>query len=1024
MKSTRYFFLLLILAILPVVSQAQQTIFYQSVNAGLQKGKELYLTRNYIAALNQFEQIAASSGENSDARAEARFYVALCGLKLDNSNSEEQIAAFLKEFPESSFRNRILFEQAIYQFGRKKYSAVLKTLDAVTKSELNPDELVHFYYLKGYSNFDLEKMDAAANDFGMIKGGNSMYAAPAQYYFGHIHYLKGNYETALQEFLKLRKNPVFEKVIPFYISQIYYKQEKYRDVVEYTAPIINTVSADQQPEMARILGDSYFHLRQFKEAIQFLEFYLSDKNNRGREENYMLGYCYYLNSEEAKAIPCLEIASKGKDALAQNAYYHLADCYINTNEKNKARQAFEAASEFDFDAKIKEDALFNYAKITYELSYSPFNETIKAFDKYVASYPNSEHNDVAYDYLVKVYMSTSNYRDAMTSIENIRVKSVSVKKAYQRVAYYRAMECFNNLDYTAAIENFSKSIEAGDFNKNYLALSLFWKAEAYYRINDFNKAINEYSGFLKTPGTFSIPEYRTAHYNLAYAYFQLKDYQSASDYFRKFLNLEADLRSERVADANNRLGDCYYLSRDYQQAIAYYDKSLRMSIYDADYSLYQKAFCQGLQRDYQSKLNALQSLIQLYPNSSYQDDALYELGRTCERMNQPQLAIGYYKDVLTKFPQSSFANKALVQLGLAYYNLGDYQSSVKSYKQVVDRSPNSPETQAALAGMKNSYLELNDVDAYFAYTGKLGSGVTVSVNEQDSLSYQSAEKLFMSHDAKAKAQFERYLNQFPNGSFVLNSQFYLAELRYDAGEFDQALSGYEYVLAQPDNSFTEASLSKAAGLHYNDENYTKALAYFERYAKISNTANNLLNAQTGMMRCHFKMANFQACSEVASQILNSVKVPDILKRETNYKLALSWYNLGNHDKAFPLLKQLSGDTNSGEGAEAKYLVSAVLFEKQKLKEAEAEIMDFIDKNSPHQFWLAKSFILLSDIYLKNGDEFQAKHTLKSIEENYPEKTDGILDLTRQKLQMIESKEASQTGNQSKPLEINIKGKKQ
>jgi TolA-binding protein len=141
-------------------------------------------------------------------------------------------------------------------------------------------------------------------------------------------------------------------------------------------------------------------------------------------------------------------------------------------------------------------------------------------------------------------------------------------------------------------------------------------------------------------------------------------------------------------------------------------------------------------------------------------------------------------------------------------------------------------------------------------------------------------------------------------------------------------------------------------------------------------------------------------------------------------LAVSYYKIGNQDKAFPILSQLSGDTNSAEGAESKFLVAEILFEKQKLKEAENEIMDFIDKNSPHQFWLAKSFILLSDIYLKKGDEFQAKHTLKSIEENYPEQNDGILDTTRRKLQLIEAGEADQTKNLSKPLEINIgEGKK-
>jgi len=1023
MKTIRLVFFLSLLTMLPVLLNAQKTVYYQSINQEIQKAKELYLAHNYISAINQFSRIADQADKNSDIRAEAMFYKAMCALKLDNGNAEEEIADFMKQFPESSFLNRALFEQAVYQFDKKKYPAVLKTLESIDKSGLSGDDLSHFYYMRGYSNFEKEKFDAALTDFAEIKDDNSLYAAPSQYYFGHIHYLQGNYESALKEFLKLKKNPVFEKVIPFYISQIYYKQGKYREVVDYTAPIINTVPADQQPELARLLGNSYFHLREFKNAIQFLEFYLSDKNNRGREENYMLGYCYYLNSNEAKAIPYLEIASKGKDELAQNAYYHLADCYVVTKDKNKARQAFEAAAEFDFDAKIKEDALFNYAKITYELSYSPFNETIKAFDKYISLYPNSERNDAAYDYLVKVYMSTSNYREAMASIEKIKVKSQSVKKAYQRVAYYRALECFNNLDYPGAIENFDKSIEAGDFNKNYHALALFWKAEALFRTNEFNKSISVYNSFLKSGGIFALQEYKTAHYNLAYAYFQVKDYASAADYFRKYLNLEDDTRSEKVADVNNRLGDCNFLNREYGQAVANYDKALRMNVYDADYALFQKAFCLGLQRDNQGKINALNALIQNYPNSSYQDDALYELGRTYERINQPQMAINNYKELINKYPQSNLQNKALVQLGLVSYNANDFKGSVNYYKQVIEKSPNSPETQAALAGMKNSYVELNDVDSYFSYANKLGSGVQVSVSEQDSLSYQSAEKLYMANDPKAKAQLERYLSQFPNGSFVLNSHFYHAQLVYNEGEFDKALAEYELVIAQPDNYFTEPALLKAAGLHYNDQNYKQSLIYFERLAKISGSGNNLPDALTGIMRCQFKLANYPACIDVANQILALEKVSDILKRETNYKLGISYYNSGNADKAYPILSKLSTDTNSGEGAEAKFLVAQILFEKQKLKESENEIMDFIDKNSPHQFWLAKSFLLLSDIYLKNGDEFQAKHTLKSIQENYPDKEDGILELTRQKLQLIEASEANQTKNQSKPLEINISGGK-
>ncbi len=72
--------------------------------------------------------------------------------------------------------------------------------------------------------------------------------------------------------------------------------------------------------------------------------------------------------------------------------------------------------------------------------------------------------------------------------------------------------------------------------------------------------------------------------------------------------------------------------------------------------------------------------------------------------------------------------------------------------------------------------------------------------------------------------------------------------------------------------------------------------------------------------------------------------------------------------------------------------------------AENEIMDFISENSPYLYWLGKSFLLLSDIYMDNGDEFQAKHTLKSLVENYGNDTDGIKTDASEKLLQIEKLE--------------------
>jgi TolA-binding protein len=1024
MKTKLLLLLFLAGCLLSTRTTAQQTLYFQSENQQVQEARELYQKNKYASALQRYEELAGNPATSVEIKSEAEFYKAMCAVKLDNRNAEQVVEKFISNNPESPYLNRARFELAGQQFDNKKYGPALRSLSDIDRSQLSKDELARYYYQTGYANFELEKYDPAEAAFAEIKDGKSMYADPARYYWAHIHYLKGNYETALKEFQTLKENPAFAKVIPYYISQIYYKQQKYQEVVSYAAPLLEKAETKQKPELAKMIGDSYFHLRDFQNTIPYLEYYFTYNGNKGREENYMLGYCYYLNNQEQKAIPYLENASKGNDELAQNAYYHLADCYISANDKNKARQAFQAASEMDFDAKIKEDALFNFAKITYELSYSPFNETIKAFDKYIASYPNSERNDDAYNYLVKVYMSTSNYRDAMASIENIKVKTPAVKKAYQRVSFYRALEYFNNLDYQSAIACFEKSQAAGDFNSNYATLSEFWKAEAWYRLGDYNKAISGYNKFMRTSGAYSLPEYKTAHYDLGYAYFKQKDYASAATWFRKYLDAAKAERTEKVADAWNRLGDCAFVARDYPTAISCYENSQRMNLFDPDYALFQKAFCLGItQRDQQQKISNLRNLIQQYPKSAFIDDALYELGRAYERIDQKQAAINSYNELATNYPQSSYLGKAWVQLGLIYYNSNDFQNSNKYYKQVVERFPNTAEAQAALIGIKNNYVELNDVDSYFSYADKLGSGIQVSVTEQDSLSYLSAEKLFMAGDKKAKAQFERYISQFPTGSFMVNARFYRGECRYNDREYATALTDYEYVIAQPENIFTEPALAKASELKYNAGDYKTALTYYTRLEKVANTKWNLLKARSGEMRCYYNLNDYARCADAAKLLLTSDKVTDELKREANYMLAQSYYQTNKINEALPVFGELAQDTRSVEGAEAKYRVAEILYRQKKFDAAENEIMDYISKNTPHQFWLANSFILLSDIYLQKGDGFQAKHTLKSLIDNYSDQTDGIQDMARQRLQQIEAREQQQVAPAEKPIEININPKK-
>ena len=983
---------------------SQQTAYYTDIEEKIELARELFRQEKYNSAYRQFEKIQKTVEPKSELSSEAAYFKAVSALKAGLQSGYRMVDKFIENYPESPYLNRAHLNLGDYYFDKKHYGAVLRSYEELDRSALSEDERIQVKYQNGYAHLMMDNEDLALTEFDEVKDANSIYSRPASYYWAHIMYLRENYQAALEGFSKLNGDPTYSQVIPLYVSHIYYKQKKYQDVVNYTVSIIDEVAEEHQSELSKIIGDSWFHLREYEKAIPYLETYYETPGLKTREDNYILGYCYYITGQYAEAVPLLENASKGKDEMVQNAYYHLADAYINLEEKEKARVAFEAASEFDFNERIKEDALFSYAKLTYELSYSPFNETIKAFDRYIELYPNSERNSEAYRYLTEVFMVTRNYQDAISSIEKIENKTPSILRAYQRVTFYRGLELFNNLAYNQAIDFFNMSLDNGSHSRELKARALYWKAEALYRVSDYNSSVATYTEFLRTPGAFSLPEFRDAEYNLGYAYFKLEDYKPAASHFRNYINSNDDQRSEKLADAYNRVGDYYYLDTDYSLAKQNYQKSFEMRMFEADYALYQIAFCQGLQRNQQAKINSLEKLLAGFPNSDYADDALFELGRASERMENYSAAIENYRQIISNHPESSYYRKALLQLGLINYNNGNFNQALERYKNVVENYPGTPEAQTALSGIRNSYVEMNNVDAYFAYTRQLGGGINVTTSEQDSLTYMAAERLYMSGDDQSALQLSKYLNQFPDGSFATNAHFYLAELLYKQGNYSEAKEHYTYVARQPVNIFSEQALSRASELTFNADQFAQALELFNELERVANSKWNSLKAYTGQMRCNFELENYEAAIEAAQKVKNSDVVNEAWKREANFISGKSYYMTGNQQAALEPLKTVATDTKLEQGAQAKFLVSEIYFNNGEKQKAEEEIEDFISKGTPYQFWLGKTFLLLADIYLDRGDEFQAKHTLRSLVENYSAENDGVKQRAQEKLAAIEARE--------------------
>jgi len=983
---------------------------------------ELFNAEKYGSAIHEFQKLREIAVPGSVFEDEADYHIPVCYLEMGNQNGRSMLEAFIQDTPESPRINNAYFRLGNADFNKKRYKQALVSFKKIERNSLTGKELEEYSFKSGFCNLEEGNNSIAKVFFAGLKDKPGTFSDASKYYWAHINYLEGKYDLALQEFVKIEKTPQYAAIIPFYKAQIYFAQEKYEQVIEIAPPLMDRATAERKVELSKIIGVSYYQLKQYKEAIPYIENYLKSKDVTP-QQYYVAGFCFGKEGQNDKAIQNMEKAAKGKDAFAQNAYYELAGLYIKKGDKQRAMMAFQNASNLNFDPKIREDALFQYAKITYELDYSPFNEAIKAFDRYISEYPNSEKNDVAYDYLVKVFMTTRNYKDALVSLEKIKVKSPAIKKAYQRVALNRGIEFFRDLKFAEAIQLFDKSLEYGDQNNELRALAYYWRGDANFRLGKSDLAVADYKKFQSVPGASKLKEYPVSNYNIGYNYFNKEQYELAIPWFQKYFEGRTDKSSPLYTDAYNRLGDCYFADTRYDDAIANYQKAYEAGSLDSDYSLFQKAFCHGLLNENNLKINELDNLQTQFPQSNYIDDALYETGKSFERLQEESKAESNYLTLISKFPASPYKPKALVQLGLLAYNKSDYAASVAYYKQVAENYPNSPEAKGAMVGIRNNAVENNKVSEYISYTKKLGHSATPSENEQDSLTYFAAEKLYMAKDTRAKEELGKYLENFPSGSFALNVHFYKAETEFRDNEPEDAISDYDFILAQPDNIFTENALLRASELTYKAGDFKKALGYYERLETVSNNNSNKLLSLAGRMRCHYELKEFDAVAKIGWKIRSMDKIPPELDREASYKSAKAYVELNDPAKALPLWRKLSADSKSLEGAEAKYRVCEYFYTNNKLKEAENEVMDFIEKNTPHQYWLAKSFILLAHVYENQNDLFQATNTLKSIIENYEIKGDGILDEANQYLQKLESKETTGSGTSDTKIQPSGAGSK-
>lgn len=998
-----------LLLLLPGLLMSQQSSIYRDKDSDLRQGFELFDKEKYGDAQRYFNQIAESYPDpHTEIRKQAEYYGALCAVELFNPDAEVLLTQFIYRHPESPLVKQAWFQLGKFFFRDKKYKKADEWLRQVEPDLLSEEEQEEYYFKSGYTHFKLDHFDQALKDFAVIKGGESAYSTTATYYYAHIQYQNSNYEAALEDFLKLKEDDVFGPIVPFYISQIYYLQKRFDQVILYAQPILDSTKSKRGPEIARLIGESYYNTNRYKEAIPYLEQYKSKAGvSRTREDDYQLGFCYFKIGNNEKAIEAFQSAVGDQDALGQNAWYHLGWCQLQNGNKKFARSAWQQAAKTDFDTLIKEQALFDYAKLAYELGYDPYDEAVRALQDYINAYPNSTRMDDAYSFLVNIYATTHNYRTALLSLERIKRVSEPLKAAYQRVAFFRAIELLNDKDYAESIKHFDLSLKYPQ-NKEMVANANYWKADAYYRKGDYTESTKGYEAFIYSLNAFNLKQFNRANYNLGYSYYKQHNYSAASTWFRKFVAMTPMTDSKLYNDAYLRIGDCFFVSKNYAGAVEYYDKALTIGSSDVDYALFQKGMSLYVQGKLEAQIQTLQKLISEHGNSRFADDAKYETANSYFLLGRNEEAYAMYNGILLNHSDSPLAPSSKVQMGLIRYNQNRDDEALKIYTEVLDQYPGTEEAKEAQIGIKNIYVEKGTVSEYQQLAQDRGLE-TMSRTEFDSTAWEAAERSYQKGDCDlAMGQMSSYLRDFPEGLFSLLALGYKADCEMKARKVDEAALTYEKILQRPKNKFT-AEAHLILGIYERQkDNFPKAIEHFKELEKMPDNSDQLLQARSNVMRLSARLGNTAESEEYAKKLLETEKVDEDMKNEAKLILARAELKSENWDAALSDFQKLR-KVNSEIGAEARYSIALIYFNKGDYKHCEKSVFDLVDEMPSYDDWLAKGFILLADNYLKLGNVFQAKRTLQSVIDNH--EGQELRDLAQHKLDEIISSENSGNSNE-------------
>lgn len=982
--------ILLLLLIGCVSLQAQRTARFTESYAPQKRGQELFDLGLFLEARHLFEDEllrikAIPEQEAGPARETTGLMASRSAVLSGDPAGERNMLDFARSTAPDPTGNRALLEAADHYFRARDFTKASQFYDMVSLNGLGTEDRTQTIFRKGYSAFVQKQFGKARTAFQQIRDGKHAWYEPANYYHGMTLFFDGKYDEALISFRRVERSTKYSSYIPFIISQILFAQGKYDELVTY-AEDPGKQNVENRLEIDQLLGRAHFEKDRFDKALPYLKRFAESGGNMMPADRYHLGYCLHDAKNWSVAITYLEPVATEQGPMGQSALYLLGSAYLRTSRKTEARNAFLQASRQTYSPAIAESAQFQFGKISAELRAD--REAIQS----LSSVPErSPHYSEAQQLLGEVLMKTRDTEYALDYLTKAKLQTPQLKEAYQKAHYRKATQLVQAGDLPDALAKLRSSLSQSIDGRT-TALATYLTADILHRQGKYADSQTETEKFLTMarsrkdlPREASIA---MGHYLKGYNFLKLEKYPQASSSFAEAVSVfRTDSGKDRdrlLGDALLRNGDCHFKVNRYPDALSAYDEAITGRFSGFQYARFQKALILGLQGKPYEKIIELEDLVADFPDSDQADDALLEIGNTAFELEQNQEAVKALQRLLEHFGnQSILANAARIKLGIISYNLGDLQGAVRYYREVLENNPEPDERMAALAALEEIYVrDLSSPDEYVALLEK--NGYNLSESSRDSLTFRAADNQYKAGSyEKAIQGYSQYIQRYPKGLNIVLAHFRRAECLLQTRQHAKAMEDLRSVIAMGRSRYYEDALRLAATTAFEPlKAYAESMEFYELLSKEGGTSTLRDEAAYQALRAADKAGLEDKVLEWAERVNNQQPGDTSRKTSARSMRARILLQRGETEQGqkelLELYPQLAGETK----AQAHYAIAKSYQSMSQWSEAKDWCIRAPKDIADQDYWVAQCIVLLSDVFLAEGDLMNARAVLEGLLEFY------------------------------------------